>query len=74
MGLVVGPDHVGRGFLKDRQGRFRAPVAAKAALPIHRHRLHPITGRAAERNKVRLGLLAKTVPVRDQRRSNNAWE
>ena len=74
MGLVVGPNHVGRGFLKDRQGRFRAPVAAQSAHPKHRHRLHPFTDRASEPNKVRLGLLAKTVPVRDQRRSNNAWE
>jgi hypothetical protein len=74
MGLVVGPDHVGRGFLKDRQGRFRAPVTGQAAHPKHRHRLHPITGRAAERNKVRLGMLAKTVPVRDPRRSNSVWE
>jgi hypothetical protein len=60
--------------LKDRQGRFRAPVAAQAVLPIHRHRLHPLTGSAAERNKVRLGLLAKTVPVRDPCRSNTACE
>jgi hypothetical protein len=60
--------------LEDRQGRFRAPVAAQSALPKHRHRLHPFTDRASERNRVRLGLLAKTVPVRDPRRSNNAWE
>jgi hypothetical protein len=73
MGLVVSPDRGGRGFLNDRQGRFRAPVAAQAALPIHRHRLHPFTGRAAERNKVRLGLLAKSVP-RDPWRLNTAWE
>jgi hypothetical protein len=74
MGMVVGPDHVGRGFLKDRQGRFRAPVAAQAALPIHRHRLHLFTGSAPERNDVGPGLLAKTVPVRDPWRSNTACE
>ena len=74
MGLVVGPDRGGRGFLKDRQGRFRAPVAAQAALPIHRHRLHLFTGSAPERNDVGPGLLAKTVPVRDPWRSNTACE
>jgi hypothetical protein len=74
MGLVVGPNHVGRGFLKDRQGRFRAPVAAQAVLPIHRYRLHSFTGSAAGRNRVRLGLLAKSVPFRDPWRSNTACE
>jgi hypothetical protein len=74
MGLVVGPDRGGRGFLNDRQGRFRAPVAAQAALPIHRYRLHPFTGSAPEQNNVGPGMLAKIVAVRDPWRSNTACE
>ena len=40
MGLVVGPDRVGRGLLQNRQGRLGTQVAAQAALP--NHQLHPL--------------------------------
>ena len=72
MGLVVGENHHGRWLLRDRQGRFRAQVAAHVALPKHRHGLHLFAGSVPERNKVRLGLLTENVPVRDTCRSNTA--
>lgn len=68
MGLVVGPDRVGRGLLQDCQGRLGTQVAAHLALP--NHQLQPLHRQRAERNTVRPGLLAKTVSVQDPWRSS----
>lgn len=71
MGLVVGPDRVGRG------GRIAG--ADSGLKSPHRQRFpatnsNLFTGSAPERNDVGPGLLAKTVPVRDPWRSNTACE
>ena len=66
MGLVVGPDRVGRGLLQNRQGRLGTQVTAQTAPPNHQlqpvHRQRAGTEhcgtRTAGQDRSRLGSMA----------------
>ena len=60
MGLVVGPDRVGRGLLQDCQGRLGTQVAAHLALP--NHQLQPLHRQRAGTEHCQAGTAGEESP------------